>query len=156
VAPHPFEGGAVLHPIEGGVAAHPFERGAAALPCERGAAARPSVGAGAAYPFEGGMAAHPFEGGAAARPFVGAAAAYPFEGGVAARPFEDMAPHPFDTGSDTARLRDLAQPVGGPAPSLGLALLPPRYSHAEDPAGTTARGTSASTVALGGSGTRWR
>jgi hypothetical protein len=119
----------VLHPIEGGVAALPFERGAAALPFERGAAA---------YPF------------------VGGAAAYPFEGGAAPRPFEGMAPHPFDTGSDTARLRDLAQPVGGPAPSLGLALLPPRYSHAEDPAGTTARGTSASTVALAGSGTRWR
>ena len=84
-------------------------------------------------------------------------AAHPFEGGVAPRPFADsVAPHPFDTGPDTARLRDLAQPVGGPPPSLGHALLPPRYSHAVNPAGVTARGTSASAVALAGSGTRWR
>jgi hypothetical protein len=146
----------VLHPIEGGVAAHPFERAAAALPFERAAAAYPFVGAAAAYPFVGAAAAYPFVGAAAAYPFVGGAAAYPFVGGAAARPFEGMVPHPFDMGSDTARLRDLAQPVGGPAPSLGLALLPPRYSHAEDPAGVTARGTSASAVALAGSGTRWR
>jgi hypothetical protein len=119
----------VLHPIEGGVAAHPFERGVAALPFERGVAARP---------------------------FAGGVAAYPFEGGEVPRPFGSMALHPFDTGSDTARLRDLAQPVGGPPPSLGHALLPPRYSHAADPAGVTARGTSASAVALVGSGTRCR